>query len=706
MTVLHPRRSRALLLALIGVTAAAAARATITVDVNPQTTTVGQTVTIFGTSNCELIQVDFGDGSPIASVTGPAYSTAHIYTTPSPNPPGIFLISVQGVACLDAQTTNAISVIVNPGGGGGGPGDPPPPTPTTPVGTLFIERLGLHFENHRPEIRVEQNQKRLQAFAEVQYSGTGLLQGYWEVDGRIWSFVNRHLVFGNVVTLESPSLPGLPTTESGLHRVRLVLLRPATGYVAPTALYFAGFDQAEPIEPLLLVAPARRAVVNYAGNRFQWSGPVEAQGYRISFFDADSNETVFSAMSRTTRYDLPADLVESRFATNGRYEWQVVALDAQGEELTRSLVRPFAFDPPPGFVPGQLIVITESSMRGDQALARLRDEYGLREIRTDRLDSIDVRMTVFETREDVAALGRTVAREDGVLLAHPNFLMLTLSEPHAKLQKVRTVLNLDALHALTRGRQVRVAVVDSGIDATHPELEQRLVLRRNFIDGEDEVAEIHGTAVAGVIGASLNDAGIAGVAPEVSLLGLRACKQIQSDNPKARCETAHVARAVDAALMEGARVINMSFGTRDEIPLLVRLIEAGKRNAVLFTAPVGNAKWQRDVAFPARHPYVIAVAGQDESGAAWPNEILYRHSRIVAPATNVISSVPGNRYNFLSGTSLSSAIVAGLLALRLEQRPLTTADLPARNPNLCAWAERLTTVSLCTPTVSGSSTLH
>src|SRR5690606_1579523 len=94
----------------------------------------------------------------------------------------------------------------------------------------------------------------------------------------------------------------------------------------------------------------------------------------------------------------------------------------------------------------------------------------------------------------------------------------------------------------------------------------------------------------------------------------------------------------------------------------------------------------------------------DESGGEYPNAALYRASRIVAPATNVFSSVPGNRYNFLSGTSLSSAIVTGLIALTLEERAVTHADLPERDANLCAWTERLTRIALCGPHLSKRDT--
>lgn len=694
MKALPAIRARLLLIGLC-VLSASNALAFVGVSVDPQTVTVGEPVTVSGISDCEVVTVDFGDGSPTETFGGPVnYSTIHVYTQPSPNPPGIWLVSAQGVGCLTGENNAIISVIVNPGPGGGA--EPPPP-PVLATGNLLIERVNLHFENLRPQIRVQQYQKNVQAFAQIQYAGTGLLQGYWEVDGRVWSFVNRHLVFGNVVTLESPATPGLPTVSPGGHRVRFVITQPATGYTPPVALYFAGYDEVPADEPLMLASPAREAHMPYREHPFRWTGPSRTKRYEITFLDAETGEPVFTALSEKGEYALPGSIVEDRFAPGRRYLWQVTAYGAAGEDLTRSVRRAFTFTPPEAFVPNQILVLTEFSLAGSQTLARLRDTYGLRELESHRLESLNLQMTLFETRTaNVTTLSRTLEREEGVILAHPNFILHTLSEPHARFQKVHSSLNLQALHERARGRSVRVAIIDSGIDAQHEELKERITLDRSFVENGRRAAEIHGTAIAGVIGASLNGIGIAGIAPETELLALRACVQIRPDHPKARCETVHLARALDAALVEEARVVNMSFGTDQTVPLVARLIEKGAESGVLFVAPVGNASWQREVAFPARHPAVLAVGGQDESGGEYPNPALYKASRIVAPATNVFSSVPGDRYNFLSGTSLSAAIVSGLIALTLEQRALTQAELPAREPNLCAWTEQLTKVALCT----------
>ncbi len=92
---------------------------------------------------------------------------------------------------------------------------------------FMITRLQLYFENGRAEITVKRNQPGLKAYAEIRYVGSGLLQGYWEVDGRILSHVNRHLVYGRSLTLESPEIPSLPTFTTGTHIVRFLITNPS-----------------------------------------------------------------------------------------------------------------------------------------------------------------------------------------------------------------------------------------------------------------------------------------------------------------------------------------------------------------------------------------------------------------------------------------------------------------------------------------------
>jgi len=233
-------------------------------------------------------------------------------------------------------------------------------------------------------------------------------------------------------------------------------------------------------------------------------------------------------------------------------------------------------------------------------------------------------------------------------------------DPLLPVQPAAHAWQLASLHRAGTGRGVTVAVIDSGVDANHPDLDGQIKLRRNFVDAYPDGAEAHGTAVAGIIAAREgNGVGIAGVAPGARLLALRACWE--TAGPPARCNSFTLGKAINFALMSDARVINMSIGgPRDR--LLEALLDAALARGVTLVGAADPA--QPDGGFPASHSGVIAVAS-DTQRAPPPGSLR-------APGTDVPTSLPGARFGLVSGSSYASAHVAGLAALVLELRPATT----------------------------------
>ena len=211
--------------------------------------------------------------------------------------------------------------------------------------------------------------------------------------------------------------------------------------------------------------------------------------------------------------------------------------------------------------------------------------------------------------------------------------------------------------ARDRQRQRRpVAVVDSGVDVRHPDLAGQVVQSRNFVDDRADVAEAHGTAVAGIIAARADDGiGIAGVAPRAHLLALRGCWQQRA---KTLCTSLTLAKALQYALSGDAVVVNLSLaGPPDR--LLGKLLDVAIARGVTVVAA-----WDRGLpggGFPASHPGVVAVADVPVAGA------------LSAPGRDVPAPAPGGRWEFVSGPSYASAHVAGLYALLHELRAPTAA---------------------------------
>ena len=297
--------------------------------------------------------------------------------------------------------------------------------------------------------------------------------------------------------------------------------------------------------------------------------------------------------------------------------------------------------------------------------AELARSHGLKLVNAWPMPAIGVDCFVMEEAGG-APLERALAalaQDPRVLWAQPVSLYEGLDGPADPLYRVQPASRdwqLAAMHRASTGRKVAVAVIDSGIDAHHPDLLGQVALRENFVDTSPGTPEAHGTAIAGIIAARAgNGVGIAGIAPDARLMALRACWE--SAGAPVRCNSFTLARALNYALMHDANIINLSLaGPRDR--LLQALLDAALARGI---AVVGALDPRRaDGGFPASHPGVIAVA---PAGAAAAPAGTMR-----APGTDIPTSMPGARWGLVTGSSYAAAHVSGLVALLIELRPAAT----------------------------------
>jgi len=346
-------------------------------------------------------------------------------------------------------------------------------------------------------------------------------------------------------------------------------------------------------------------------------------------------------------------------------------------------------------VPGHILVVLERTAAPSRVHA-LQDTYGLNVVERFRIRALGLHCVLFRADGNPFEVVERLKGESGVMDAQPNHIFETASEPMEDLQQMARVLNFDRLHRHRTGRNVTIAILDTGIDTSHRDLSERIRMTGNLMSESLYRAEIHGTAVAGLIGASVNHFGIQGIAPDVDILALRACEQISEGRPEGRGNTISVVKALDMALEQGARVVNMSIGTEGPDNLILRLLKEGAGRGVLFTAPVGNRSGKHTLLFPASSAYVIGVGGTDEQGRPWPDPQATANAHVLAPATNLLTTIPGNRHNVLSGASLASAVVAGVLVLAVETQPETPVPrMPAGSSAFCPWAEKVMGLSFC-----------
>jgi hypothetical protein len=268
------------------------------------------------------------------------------------------------------------------------------------------------------------------------------------------------------------------------------------------------------------------------------------------------------------------------------------------------------------------------------------------------------------------------------------------SDPLYKVQPAAVPWQLDEIRKAATGRKVLVAVVDSGIESNHPDLQGQVALQENFVGGQTYVAEQHGTAVAGVIAARAgNGVGIEGIAPDARLMALRACWQTDAGT---RCNSFTLAKAINFALTQGAQIINLSLsGPQDR--LLQQLVETAEARGVRVVGAVDPKL--PDGGFPANYSGVFAV---DYDGAP-PGKAHPLH----APGHDIPTTIPGARWGVVSGSSYAAAHVTGMLALIGELKPqMTSAALreaivpyegkaPLTGIDLCATIMRITSKCSC-----------
>ncbi len=417
----------------------------------------------------------------------------------------------------------------------------------------------------------------------------------------------------------------------------------------------------------------------------------------IQYFDGHDPKPIFSAYIKDNYYTLPQSALRNVFSPGQRYYWKVTGIDVENKMIGESEVWSFTFKRPDEHVPGQIITFFAESTYSERVLNELKEKYTLQAIDVFPLKSVAMTVVLFETKEkDIFKLIDNIRKDSRILEAQPNLILRTMGEPLREMQYVSDILKLEMIHPYYKGRGIKVAVLDTGVDVKHNDLRERIVSSKNFIRNESYHAEIHGTAIAGVIAASINEFGIEGVAPNANIIALRACRQTSRETPEGECFTESLSKALDEAIMQRVHIVNMSYGTRHTDPLLSRLIDKGVEQGILFVAPIGNNRNEKEMRFPASYPSVISVGGIDEGNNPYPNPVITEKATVSAPAINIITTFPDNRHNFLSGTSFSSAYISGILALALEKdKSITMQGLPVYEDDLCEWEEALLKLSIC-----------
>lgn len=413
--------------------------------------------------------------------------------------------------------------------------------------------------------------------------------------------------------------------------------------------------------------------------------------------------TPFSAVAQVADEAVVASVASSRVepvpsagSSTGSFDPTVLSGPITGGEATQA--------PPSDRHDRRLLVVlpTADPKTLEATILALGEDYRLRKLTAWDLRSLSMRCVVFEAPRRLD-LGELLERLDGDRRVHlaqtvrvftthqaheaarvvaagaadepskdgptPGTAIRSSGDPYRRLQHALGTLRLDAVHRHATGKGVRLAVIDTGIDADHPDLEGRVTRWRDLTGNGRGGPAIHGTAVAGVIAAGANSIGILGVAPEVELLSLAACWPERPGARKGVCDSLSLAVALDTAMFLDADIVNLSLGGPPD-PLVGQLVETAlDRGLVVVAADDGQGS------FPARLDGVLGVGMLDAPTQVTGSGDAGRTS-LLAPGRDILSTVPGGAYDFFSGASLATAQVAGIGALLRQVRPgLDTAGM-------------------------------
>lgn len=235
---------------------------------------------------------------------------------------------------------------------------------------------------------------------------------------------------------------------------------------------------------------------------------------------------------------------------------------------------------------------------------------------------------------------------------------------------------------------VIVAVIDTGIDASHPDLAQNIwtdnsqnsnqkIHGWDFVNNTPNPVDTHnpghGTHVAGIIGATINPkTGTSGVAHKISIMAVK----YYSDANSGAVNLTNTVKAIHYAIDHGARIINYSGGGPEFSDDEYLAIKRAESKGILFISAAGNESHNTDIVGNQYYPSayrlsnIISVAATDIqnnllNSSNWGKNTV----DVAAPGANIYSTLPGNKYGYMSGTSQATAFVTGLAALILSKNP-------------------------------------
>jgi subtilisin family serine protease len=326
------------------------------------------------------------------------------------------------------------------------------------------------------------------------------------------------------------------------------------------------------------------------------------------------------------------------------------------------------------YLPGE--IVAETGALSDADISAFARRHRLQRIASQNVLLTGSTVSLFRIvgRRPVEDVQRELRADAAVRSAQPNFRYLLQDQAATgaategdPAQYALAKLRLPGAHTLAHGKGVTVAVIDSGIDITHPELAGSIAASFDALDSK-EGPHVHGTGIAGAIVAHGR---LMGSAPGAKILAIRAFGVTQG---AAESTSFTILRSLDYAASHGADIVNMSFaGPKDA--LVGRGLAAVAAKGIVMVAASGNAGPKSPPLYPAADAHVIAVSATDADDHLFAASNRGGHIAVAAPGVDIFLPAPGGKYQMTSGTSFAAAYVSGVAALVLERNPAKSGDV-------------------------------
>jgi thermitase len=326
-------------------------------------------------------------------------------------------------------------------------------------------------------------------------------------------------------------------------------------------------------------------------------------------------------------------------------------------------------------VPGEVIVKFSDARSRQSVLQKM----GLKAVsKIERIEAVVVKCanpvaTIADLRKDPTvayAEPNYIARIIGGRSATPNlgFALMNGDELLGKLWGMEKTEAAKAWAVTTGSADVKVGVVDTGIDYKHADFGSRVAKGKDFVNNDDDAFDdhYHGTHCAGSVGAGINNGGVVGVAPNVSMVAVKVLSKSGSGS------YAGVANGIIYAGDQGCQIISMSLGGPQSSAVIDDAVKNAMSKGSLVVAAMGNDNSERP-SYPAAAPGVMAVGATTSGDVRSSFSNFGKHISVGAPGSDILSTVPGGGYKSLSGTSMACPHTAGLAALVKSANPSFTA---------------------------------